>query len=82
MSPFAKFIGHRLCDTSYTAAKIFYVTFKDHAIKKSGEGNFSLYIFSHRHCVHRNKIILVCQMILQNQVIIWQCDFMVKSHSL
>ena len=42
-----KFGGHRLCGSSYTAAKTFYVTLQDHAIKWSGdfmEGNSSLCI--------------------------------------
>ena len=33
----AKFSGHRPCDSSDTAAKIFYVTSEDHLIKGSGD---------------------------------------------
>ena len=44
---YVMFSGHRLCGSSDTTAKIFYMTLQDHKIKGSGnfmEGNSSLYI--------------------------------------
>ena len=67
---------------SHTEAKMFYMTLQDHMIKGFGdfmEGNSSLHIphpakfDSHRPCVNGYIVILVCQVILRDHMIIRSC---------
>ena len=78
---FIKFSCHRLCGSSNTAAK----TLQDNVIKESDdfmEGNFyPPEVDSYRNCVNGYITILICQVILQDHVIIRSYDFMGRSHS-
>ena len=78
---FIKFSCHRLCGSSNTAAK----TLQDNVIKESDdfmEGNFyPPEVESYRNCVNGYITILICQVILQDHVIICSYDFMGRSHS-
>ena len=87
---FAQLSGHSPSGSSDTAAKIFYATLQEHVIKGSGDfmgENSPLYtsalpkIDSHKRCVKGYIIILVCHVILQDQGIIWSCDFVGRRHS-